>query len=35
VGAADVLAAAQRVLDPRAEVLALVAPEGAVPPELS
>ena len=35
VGAADVLAAAQRVLDPRAEVLTLVAPEGAVPPELS
>jgi zinc protease len=35
VGAADVLAAAQRVLDPKAEVLALVAPEGAVPPELS
>ena len=35
VGAADVLAAAQRVLDPRAEVLALVAPEGAVPPGLS
>jgi len=35
VNAADVLAAAQRVLDPRAEVLALVAPEGAVPPELS
>ncbi|HKC60909.1 MAG TPA: pitrilysin family protein [Myxococcales bacterium] len=35
VGAADVLAAAQRVLDPRAEVLALVAPEGAVPPELA
>ena len=35
VGAADVLAAAQRVLDPRAEVLSLVAPEGAVPPELS
>ena len=35
VGAADVLAAAQRVLDPRTEVLALVAPEGAVPPGLS
>jgi zinc protease len=35
VGAADVLAAAQRVLDPKAEVLALVAPEGAVPPGLS
>ena len=35
VSAADVLAAAQRVLDPKAEVLALVAPEGAVPPGLS
>ncbi|HWE24030.1 MAG TPA: pitrilysin family protein [Myxococcales bacterium] len=35
VSAADVLAAAQRVLDAKAEVLALVAPEGAVPPELS
>ena len=35
VGATDVLAAAQRVLDPRAEVVALVAPEGAVPPGLA
>jgi zinc protease len=35
VSAADVLAAAQRVLDPRAEVLALVAPEGAVPAEVA
>jgi zinc protease len=35
VSAADVLAAAQRVLDPRSEVLTLVAPEGAVPPGLS
>ena len=35
VGAADVLAAAQRILDPRAEVVALVAPGKAVPPELS
>jgi zinc protease len=32
VGAADVLAAAQRVLDPAGEVVALVAPESAVPP---
>ena len=35
VSAADVLSAAQRVLDPKAEVLALVVPDGAVPPELS
>ena len=31
---ASVLKAAQRILDPRAEVIALVAPEGAVPEEL-
>ena len=35
VSAADVLAAAQRTLDPKSEVVALVAPEGAVPPGLS
>jgi len=35
VTSADVLAAAQQVLDPRGEVIALVAPEGAVPAELS
>ena len=35
VGAADVLAAAQKILQPRREVIALVAPEGAVPPELA
>ena len=35
VSAADVLAAAQRVLDAKSEVITLVAPEGAVPPELS
>ncbi len=35
VSAADVLAAAQRALDAKAEVVALVAPEGAVPPELA
>ena len=35
VSAADVLAAAQRVLDAKAEVVTLVAPEGAVPAELS
>jgi zinc protease len=34
VSAADVLAAAQQVLDPRGEIIALVAPEGAVPAEL-
>ena len=34
VTGADVLAAAQQVLDPRGEVLALVAPESAIPPEL-
>ena len=35
VTSADVLAAAQQVLDPRGEVIALVAPEGAIPSELS
>jgi zinc protease len=35
VSAADVLAAAQQVLDPRGEVISLVAPESAIPPELS
>jgi len=30
-----VLAAAQKILQPRREVIALVAPEGAVPPELA
>jgi zinc protease len=34
VTAADVLAAAQQVADPRGEVIALVAPEGSVPEEL-
>jgi len=34
VSAADVLATAQRVLMPSREVIALVAPEGAVPAEL-
>jgi zinc protease len=34
VRADDVLAAAQRVLAPNREVIALVAPEGAIPPEL-
>ncbi|HXN56011.1 MAG TPA: pitrilysin family protein, partial [Myxococcales bacterium] len=35
VTAADVLAAAQRFLDPRVEVIALVAPEGAAPREVA
>jgi zinc protease len=35
VSSADVLAAAQQVLDPRGEVISLVAPESAIPPELS
>jgi zinc protease len=35
VTAVDVLSAAQRVLQPRRETIALVAPEGAVPPELA
>ncbi len=35
VRADDVLAAAQRVLAPSREVIALVAPEGAIPPELA
>jgi zinc protease len=35
VTGADVLAAAQRVLTPAREVIALVAPEGAIPAELS
>jgi zinc protease len=35
VSAADVLAAAQRTLDPKTEVVALVAPEGALPPGLA
>ncbi|MFL5392739.1 MAG: M16 family metallopeptidase [Myxococcales bacterium] len=34
VTSADVLAAAQQVLDPRGEVLVLVAPENAIPDEL-
>ena len=34
VTGADVLAAAQQVLDPRGEVLVLVAPENAIPDEL-
>ena len=33
--AEEVLAAAQRVLTPSREVIALVAPEGAIPAELS
>jgi len=35
VTAEEVLAAAQRVLTPSREVIALVAPEGAIPTELS
>jgi zinc protease len=35
VSAEDVLAVAQRVLEPSREVIALVAPEGAIPAELA
>ena len=35
VTADDVLSTAQRLLAPSREVVALVAPEGAVPPELA